>query len=202
MLRWPEPGTFETLVSTVVVATSGLWRLSKRPASEPHWARGAQSRFDDPAGAKPGAATFGVLYAGQDAETAFCESVIHENSLFLNGAFVVSKAGMLARSLVGFRHPTKPSLRLADLTGAGLKALGLNNDISAGGNYRISQAWAAAIHGARPELDGIRYVSRQRNDAFCYALFDRSRVVGDGASLMPDAVLSALCARFNVRVVS
>ena len=202
MLRLPEPGTFEMLVATVAVPTAGLWRLSKRPASEPYWARGAQSRFDDPAGANPSAATFGVLYAGQDPETAFCESVIHENSLFLNGAFVVSKAGLLARSLVGFKHPTKPSLTLADLTGAGLKILGLNNDISAGDDYRASQAWAVAIHVARPELDGIRYVSRQRNDAFCYALFDRSGVVADGAAPMPDHVLNALCLRFNVRIVA
>jgi len=202
MLRWPEPGTFESLVPAVAVPTAGLWRLSKRPASEPYWARGAQSRFDDPAGTTPGAATFGVLYAGQDPETAFCESVIHENSLFLNGAFVVSRASLVARSLVGFKHPTKPSLTLADLTGAGLKALGLNNDISASDNYCISQAWAAAIHVARPELDGIRYVSRQRNDAFCYALFDRSGVVSDGAAPMPPGVLNALCLRFNVRVVA
>ena len=202
MLRWPEPGTFESLVSVVAVPAAGLWRLSKRPASEPYWARGAQSRFDDPAGATPGAATFGVLYVGQDPETAFCESVIHENSLFLNGAFVVSRAGLVARSLVGFKHPTKPSLTLADLTGAGLKALGLNNDISASDDYCISQAWAAAIHVARPELDGIRYVSRQRNDAFCYALYDRSGVVGDGAAPMPELVVNALCVRFNVRVVT
>ena len=74
MLRLPEPGTFKTLVSTVAVPTAGLWRLSKRPASEPYWARDAQSRFDDPAGATPGAAMFGVLCAGQHPETAFCES--------------------------------------------------------------------------------------------------------------------------------
>jgi hypothetical protein len=148
MLRLPKPGTFETLVSSVVVPRAGLWRLSKRPASEPYWARGAQSRFDDPAGATPGAATFGVLYAGQDPETAFCESVIHENSLFLNGAFVVSKAGLVARALVGFKHPTKPSLTLADLTGARLKTLGLNNDIAAGDDYCVS--------GQPPHLDSCR----------------------------------------------
>lgn len=65
MLRLPEPGTFEALVSTVAVPTAGLWRVTKLPVSEPCWARGAQSRFDDPAGATPGAATFGLLYAGQ-----------------------------------------------------------------------------------------------------------------------------------------
>lgn len=100
--------------------------LSKRPASEPDWTRGAQSRLDDPAGATPGAATFGVRYAGQDPETAFCESVIHENSLFFNGVFVVSKAGLVARLLVGFKHPNKPAPTLADLIGAALKTLGLN----------------------------------------------------------------------------
>jgi hypothetical protein len=41
-----------------------------------------------------------------------------------------------------------------------LKALGLNNDISASGDYTGSQAWARAIHGASPRWDGIRYVSR------------------------------------------
>lgn len=63
--------------------------------------------------------------ASQDPATAFCESAIHENSLFLNGTYVASKAGPVARSLVGFKHPTKPSLTLAHLTGAGLKTLGL-----------------------------------------------------------------------------
>jgi hypothetical protein len=51
-------------------------------------------------------------------------------------------------------------------------------------------------------LDGIRYVSRQRNDAFCYALYDRSGIVGDGAVAMPEPVVNALCVRFNVRVVA
>ena len=53
---------------------------------------------------------------------------------------------------------------LADLTGAALKALGLNNDISASGDYTTSQAWARAIHGSSPRWDGIRYVSRQVDD--------------------------------------
>ena len=108
----------------------------------------------------------------------------------------------MARSLVGFKHPTKPSLTLGDLTGAGLKTLGLNNDISAGDDYGVSQAWAAVIHLARPDLDGIRCVSRQCNGAFCYVLFDPGGVVADGAAPMPDPVLNALCLWLNVRVVA
>lgn len=202
MLRSPDPGTFETLVSTVPVPTASLWRLSRRPASEPYWARGAQSRFDDPAGSIHGAAGFGVLYTAQDPETAFCESVIHGNSRFSNGAFEVSKTDLMARSLVCFKQPTKTSLNLADLTGDRLKALGLNNDLSAGDDYAAPQAWAAAIYNALPDVDGIRYVSRQRNDAYCYALFDRSGVISDGSVQIPDHVLNALCLRFNVRMVS
>ena len=45
-------------------------------------------------------------------------------------------------------------------------------------------------------------MSRQRNDAFCYALFDRSGLVCDGAVFVPDPVLNALCLRLNVRVAS
>lgn len=52
---------------------------------------------------------------------------------------------------------------LVDLTGVALKALGLNNDISASADYTTSQAWARAIHGASLRWDGIRYVSRQMN---------------------------------------
>ena len=61
-------------------------------------------------------------------------------------------------------------------------------------DHQVAPIW-------RSVTDGIRYVSRQRNDAFCYALFDRSGVVVDATAPIPDAVLNALCLRFNVRVV-
>jgi hypothetical protein len=135
--------------------------------------------------ATPGAATFGVLYAGQDPKTAFRN---HENGLFLNGAPVVSKADLMARPLVGFKHPTKPSITLSYLIETALKTPDLINDISAGEDYCVSNASAVAIRVARFELDGIRHVSRQCNDAFRSALFDRSGAVGDGAMPMPDPV--------------
>jgi len=51
------------------------------------------------------------------------------------------------------------ALVLADLTGAAIKSLGLNNDISASVDYPASQAWARAIHDPSPRWDGTRYVS-------------------------------------------
>ena len=50
MLWPPEPGSFESLVSTVLVPVAGLWRLSRSPATEPYFARNGNYRFDDPEG--------------------------------------------------------------------------------------------------------------------------------------------------------
>ena len=79
MLRSPDDASLAK-VRPVEVPVSGIFRLSKFPRTEPYFARQAQYRFDDPEGAV-GAATFGVLYVAQDPETAFCESIIHANSL-------------------------------------------------------------------------------------------------------------------------
>jgi len=196
MLRTPDDPSVAR-IRAVSVEISGMFRLSRFPDTEPFFATKAQYRFDDPAGASS-AASFGVLYVGESPETAFCESIIHGNSLFEAGAYRVSNAGLAARSLVVFKHPTKSALNLADLTGDGLKAIGLNNDISAGSEYSIPQQWAAAIHKVHPGLDGIRYVSRQHNTAYCYAVFNRSGLVRDSHIALPDDLLDLLCSQFNV----
>lgn len=184
------------------VAVAGLIRLSRRPVTEPYFARRAVYRFDDPEGAR-GAARFGVLYAACDPETAFCESVIHSgNALYRAGHWEVAEADLHSRHLVTFMRPGAPTLRLADLTGAGLKAVGLSNDISAGADYTEPQVWAAAIHAHDPQWDGIRYVSRQNNTSHCYAVFERSGVVRDSAAAVPQDLIDALCSAFNVRPVS
>ncbi|AKJ31063.1 RES family NAD+ phosphorylase [Caldimonas brevitalea] len=202
MLRKPKKGSFESRLQVVPVSTQDLWRFSKFPDTEPYWATRGHYRFDDPGGAV-GAATFGVLYVGHLPEVAFAESCIHENSLFNTdtGRFEVPKAVLTGRSLVNFRHPAKPQLLMADLTGPALKALGLNNDISAGNDYGIPQQWSAAIHTARPDVDGIRYASRQLNSSFCYAVFQRSGLARDQYRPLPPDLLEALCARFNVAPV-
>lgn len=198
MLRSPDDSSVAR-VRKVSVDISGMFRLSKLPDTEPFFASQARYRFDDPAGASS-KASFGVLYVGQDPETAFCESIIHGNSSWseMRAAYEVSHADLRARSLVVFRHPTKSALVLADLTGDGLKAIGLNNDISAGSAYGIPQQWAAAIHKAHPDVDGIRYVSRQNNDGHCYAVFNRSGLMRDSHIALPDDVLNSLCQKFNV----
>ena len=199
MLRSPERGSFEHLVRTVGIEVSRMWRLSVDPSREPYWSRSASHRFDDPL--SDASQRFGMLYAAQDLETAFCESVLHECSLFVGGCNVVPRCEMDGRSLVRLHHPHAERLRLADMTGKALKAMGLNNDLSAGDDYRLPQRWSRALFEAKPRLDGIRYRSRQRNDRYCYALFDRSGVAGADASTLTSAEKADLCRRFNVDLV-
>lgn len=196
MLRLPDAAALAK-VHSVQVPVTEMYRLSGRPKTEPYFATKAVYRFDDPAGAT-GAATFGTLYVGQTPETAFCESIIHGNALYVNGAYEVSSAALMARSLVTFKRPSSPAMLLADLTGDGLKAIGLNNDISAGNDYVIPQQWAQALHASNPAFDGIRYVSRQHNNEHCYALFDRCGIERDTDAALPDDLVDLLCAKFNV----
>jgi hypothetical protein len=113
----------------------------------------------------------------------------------------VPTAELTERSVVRFACERRKTLVLADLTGAALKALGLNNDISASGDYTTSQAWARAIHSSSPRWDGIRYVSRQMNKGFAYAIFERSGLRKLRAEKLKPRQVDDLCDRFNVTAV-
>ncbi len=197
-LRLPKTGTFEDLLRPVRVEVSSLVRLSRYPATEPYWSSGVY-RFDDP---DPGrAGEFGACYTAGSIEVAFAESVIHESGRFVDGAYEVPSAELTERSVVRFACDRRKTLVLADLTGAALKALGLNNDISALADYSVSQAWAQAIHDADPRWQGIRYVSRQMNKGFAYAIFERSGLKKLRSEKLKVAQLDALCDLFNVAAV-
>ena len=132
---------------------------------------------------------------------AFAESVIHECGRFGGGSYEVPAAELTERSVVRFACERRKTLVLADLTGAALKALGLNNDISASGDYTVCQGWAQAIHDASARWDGIRYVSRQMNKGFACAIFDRSGLTKLRAEKLKARQIDELCDRFNVAAV-
>ena len=169
-LRLPDPGSFEDLLRPIRIEVASLVRLSRHPATEPYWSAGVY-RFDDPD--PGGAGPYGTCYTASTIAVASAESVIHECGRFVRGSYEVPAAELTERSVVRFVCDRRKTLVLADLTGAALKALGLNNDISASADYTASQAWARAIHSASPRWDGIRYVSRQMNQGFAYAIFER-----------------------------
>jgi hypothetical protein len=199
-LRPPEPGSFEHVLRPAKVEVASLIRWSRSPATEPYWSSGVY-RFDDPRPMVAEGAGFGTCYAADSMEVAFAESVIHESGRYAHGQHEVPLAELEGRSLVRFTHPRRKHLVLADLTGAALKALGLNNDLSASGDYTLSQAWALAIHEASPRWDGIRYVSRQMNHGHAYAIFARSGLRKWRAEKIKPRQLDALCDQFNVVVV-
>jgi hypothetical protein len=191
-MRAPEPGTFEHLLQPVDVPVERLVRLSRRPTTELWWGRAGSGRFDDPL------QQFGVCYAADQVATAFAETVIHESSAWRHGAWVVAEADLTSRWMVSLQRPAQPQLLLADLTGTALKALGLNNDLCSGADYTLSQQWARAIHDASPRWDGIRYVSRQNNTAYCYAVFERAGMGKAGTARLEGALLEQLCDDFQV----
>jgi len=197
-LRLPEPGFFEDLLRPARIEVASLVRLSRHPATEPYWSAGVH-RFDDPDFGGVGA--FGTCYTASSIEVAFAESVIHESGRFAGGTYEVPATELTERSVVRFICERRKTLVLADLTGAALKALGLNNDISASADYTTSQAWARAIHDANPRWDGIRYVSRQMNKGFVYAVFERAGLHMLRAEELKARQVDDLCDRFNVTVV-
>ena len=197
-LRLPEPGSFEDLLRPIRIEVASLVRLSRHPATEPYWSAGVY-RFDDPDPGRAGA--FGTCYTASSIEVAFAESVIHESGRFVGSSYEVPAAELTERSVVRFTCERRKTLVLADLPGAALKSLGLNNDISASADYTTSQAWARAIHGASTRWDGIRYVSRQMNKGFAYAIFERSGLLKLRAEKLKARQVDDLCDRFNVTAV-
>jgi hypothetical protein len=178
----------------VHVPVTTLVRMSRSPAREPFWSKAKRYRFDDPQG------RFGVLYAGDSIETSFAESVIHERAVFRKGAYMLELGDFVARQPVWYAG-SKNELKLADLTGAHLKALGLNNDISAGDGYAESQRWSRAIYQADPDWDGIRFVSRQHNRQHAFAVFERAALVKRKSRRLTKREQNALSEAFNVVLI-
>jgi hypothetical protein len=196
--RPPERGSFDNRLRPVRIEVASLVRLSRQPLTEPYWSAGVH-RFDEPQPGRAGA--FGTCYVASSIEVAFAESVIHETGRFVGGSYEVPATELTERSVVRFRCERRKTLVLADLAGAALKSLGLNNDISASSDYTVTQAWAQAIHESSTRWDGIRYVSRQMNKGFACAIFERSGLVKLRADKLTARQIDALCDRFNVTAV-
>ena len=177
---------------------ASLVRLSRYPATEPYWSAGVY-RFDNQEAT--GVGVFGTCYTASSVEVAFAESLIHECGRFVGESYEVPVAELIERCVVRFACARRKTLVLADLTGAALKSLGLNNDISASADYTTSQAWARAIYTSSPRWDGIRYVSRQMNKGFAYAIFERSGLSRLRVEKLIAQQLDDLCDRFNVTAV-
>jgi hypothetical protein len=151
-------------LTTLPVPCAGMHRVGRKSSGEPYFGRSGGNRWDDPLG------VFGVCYLGDSLVTAFAETVLHDREP-VDGEFHLAASEIEDRFAIGFGAGT---LRVVDLSGVLLKRLGFKNDICAGTDYSPSQKLSRAIYQHPIGADGIRYVSRQVNNQYAYAVFDRA----------------------------
>jgi hypothetical protein len=178
----------------VIQPTQGLLRLhdarfdarcfGPAPGSPP------AGRFDPPEGA------YRTCYAGLSLEACFVEKLCRTELRVLS----LARCAALSIARLG---PSRP-LRLVELFGAGLSAVGATADV-AHGRYRFSRAWGAALWAHPVQPDGIVWRSRLDDDQFCVALFDRCRealTVQASEPLLADRPrFDALIERYRMAVI-
>jgi len=153
-------------------------------------------RFDAPDG------KYGVLYCAREQAGAFIE-------VFGAQLGVGPARNTLDRKAVALRCWTRVEarrpLRLVDITGHGLTAIGADERLCAG-DYDVSQRWSEALHDHPSAPDGIYYRARHDPSQRSVALF--GRVAGDvtarpGGTLLTDAALLArMFRRYRIDLVS
>lgn len=144
-----------------------LYRVSNYDTGEPFFGRSAGCRFDD--ANRVVAKRFGTCYLGLSLTVAFAESVLHDVEP-TKGSFVIPEVEVARRFALNF---TGPDLKLANLTGPALLALGGNAELSGTADYALSQRWAQAVAAHPDEVDGFLYMSRRVNDSLAVVLFER-----------------------------
>jgi hypothetical protein len=109
------------------------------------------------------------LYVSRTNFGAFVETFVREPATAL-----ISSADLAARGLSEL-SVTRP-LRLLELMGAGLTAMGVTALITATpeGDYNDAQAISHWAFNHPSGFDGIAYMARHDNEQLCVALFDRA----------------------------
>lgn len=127
--------------------------------------QGAPSRFS-PLRTADGVCV-ATLYGADDFDCAVYETLFHDVPFRGIKEIPATRIQSAAHSVLA----PKRDLRLADLTTKGLRKLGVSRVELIESNaidFAATVAWARAIHGQHPDLDGLYWVSRQ---------YDRGRAV-------------------------
>lgn len=186
VLRPPSSTSeFDPLIVEIPAGTV-LFRVhaAHRDATGFNPGMGAPGRFHPLLAGDP-QAVVPTLYAASTIPGALSESIFHDVP-YRGPAkrILVSRLQGVVLSAVFVSH----SLRVALLAGAGLRRLGVRRrDLIEGGprTYPRTVGWAAALHDAAPQPEGLTWMSRQDDAARAYILF------GDR---VPDAGLVAITA--------
>lgn len=138
-----------------------LWRIQK--GAEPNYRiyENPRYRFDAPGG------QYAAVYTNDSWLGVFGEVYVDRRG---------RRMGMGDRSLHLVRITAGRPLRIVDLrSNKTLSALGLDARISTGEDYEVCQTWALALHGAFPEIDGLRYAPRKAGEEFSNAVLFAGR---------------------------
>lgn len=194
----PPPSKFKRvplLIKDIDPAT--LFRISRHASGEPYFGKSKSNRFDDPLADKT--KRFGASYFGFSLDCAFAETVLH-NLTPTSGFFSIAVDTLSTRQVVRFAGDT---LRVADLTGHGLKRSGADGSLSSIPDYTHTQKWSRAIYNHPANVDGFLYMSRHKNNEQALVLFDRAQAKLRNASYAPlDSVPNALrvITEFGVKI--
>ncbi|HEY0587854.1 MAG TPA: RES family NAD+ phosphorylase [Pseudoduganella sp.] len=134
-----------------------------------------------------------TIYAGQSFECAAMETVFHDVS-YAPGLKAYPKS-----KLAGHVHSTlqtEQAFRLADLGTKSLRKLGIQRSQlidTEKDKYPYTRSVAEAIHAQHPDIQGLRWTSRQDDSAYAYMFFgdriDGSAIaqVGTSRNITKDA---------------
>ena len=157
----PTPGFFEESLSLVRVPKAHRWvRLHRAKHAPIHFGCTGDNRFDS-----PGVAT---LYLARQVRGSFVEVFCR-----------TSRRRVTELQLRQYRvaeFQASRGLKLIDLAGKGLVAMGLDARLATG-SYKLAQKWARAFHDHPDQPDGILYRSRHDPNQQLAALFERSQPI-------------------------
>lgn len=146
--RWPLP--------TLEISTDRqLSRLTRVRHEDPaYFGRAAAFRFDAPDG------SFGVCYFGTTLDCCFLEIFSAGRDPHTQRLFITTE--QLSGYYASSARLTRP-IRVAYLADDGLAHLAIDQRVTGGDDYDLSQRWARAIHDHGSGIDGIFYATRHHN---------------------------------------
>ena len=166
----PRPPADLPTIDLPITRRSRRWFRAHRCRRNPlFFGSIGQWRYDDPEHA------YGVLYLASDFEGAFIEGCLHDAAVGTTTP-LLSERFLKKRCVSKIRFAGR--LKLVDLSGPGLAAIGADARICVG-DYRIAQHWSRALWHHPQQPDGILYPSRHNPGIICAAVFDRAQ---DGAA--------------------
>ncbi|BDT66664.1 hypothetical protein os1_08270 [Comamonadaceae bacterium OS-1] len=141
---------------------------TKHAAAEPGFRAAVSGRFDDPLGA------FETLYCAPTFGVCYAETLLRERFNAATNQYEVPKAEHERRSL-SLLMVDFSKLKIVDLYGPGLQAMGLNN-MDLMGEYQETRELARAMYQHADAPDGMVYLSRfAAGQQPAIVLFDRAK---------------------------